>query len=57
MWARIWPDTGHIYLLERSGARTLYDKPPYGIETFGEFKARRTLPRVPKGILKIPSSL
>ena len=57
MCARIWLNTGHIYLLEWSSARTLYNKSPYGIETFGEFKARRTLPRVPKGILKIPSSL
>ena len=57
MAARIWLNTGHIYLLEWSSARTLYNKPPYGIETFVEFKARRTLPRVPKGILKIPSSL
>lgn len=57
MCVRIWLNTGHIYLLEWSSARTLYNKPPYGIETFMEFKTRRTLPRVPKGILKIPSSL
>ena len=57
MCVRIWLNTGHIYLLEWSSARTLYNKPPYGIETFVEFKTRRTLPRVPKGILKIPSSL
>ena len=57
MGARIWLNTGHIYLLDWNSARTLYNKPPYGIETFEEFKARTALPVVPKGILKIPSKL
>lgn len=57
MVARIWLNTGRIYLIGWSSARTLYNKTPYGIETFEEFKARRTLPKVPKGILKIPSKL
>ena len=57
MAARIWLNTGHIYLLDWNSARTLYNKPPYGIETFEEFKERIALPVVPKGILKIPSKL
>lgn len=57
MGGRIWLNTGHIYLLEWRSARTLYNKPPYGIETFEEFKSRIALPVVPKGILKIPSKL
>ena len=57
MAARIWLNTGHIYLLDWDRFMSLYDESPYGIETFEEFKARITLPVVPKGILKIPSSL
>ena len=57
MGARIWLNTGHIYLLEWNSARTLYNRMPYGIETFEEFKSRTMLPKVPKGILKIPSKL
>lgn len=57
MAGRIWLNTGHIYLVDWNRFMSLYDESPYGIETFEEFKARRTLPRVPKGILKIPSKL
>lgn len=57
MAGRIWLDTGYIYLVDWDRFMSLYNESPYGIETFEEFKARRTLPRVPKGILKIPSSL
>ena len=57
MVARIWLNTGRIYLIGWSSARLLYNKPPYGIETFEGFKSRIALPVVPKGILKIPSKL
>lgn len=57
MAGRIWLNTGHIYLVDWNRFMSLYDELPYGIETFEEFKARRTLPRVPKGILKIPLKL
>lgn len=57
MAGRIWLNNGHIYLLDWDRFILLYNESPYGIETFVEFKARRTLPRVPKGILKIPSKL
>lgn len=54
MAARVWLNNGRIYLIDWSTASLLYDKPPDGIETFEEFKAWRTLPKVPAGILKIP---
>lgn len=57
MAGRIWLNNGYIYLVDWDRFMVLYDESPYGIETFEEFKARRTLPRVPKGILKIPSKL
>lgn len=57
MAGKIWLNNGHIYLLDWDRFILLYNESPYGIETFEEFKARRTLPRVPKGILKIPSKL
>ena len=57
MAGRIWLNNGHIYLIDCVSTRTLYNKSPYGIETFDEFKARTTLPEVPKGILKIPLKL
>lgn len=57
MAARIWMNNGFIYLVDWNRARTLYDKSPGGIETFEEFRTRRMLPKVPKGILKIPSRL
>lgn len=57
MAGRIWLNNGYIYLVDWDRFMVLYNESPYGIETFEEFKARRTLPRVPKGILEIPSSL
>ena len=57
MAGRIWLNNGYIYLVDWDRFMSLYDESPYGIETFEEFKARITLPKVPKGILKIPSSL
>ena len=57
MAGRIWLNNGHIYLVDWDRFMSLYDESPYGIETFEEFKSRRTLPVVPKGILKIPSKL
>lgn len=57
MAGRIWLNNGYIYLVDWDRFTVLYNESPYGIETFEEFKARRTLPRVPKGILKIPSKL
>ena len=57
MAGRIWLNNGHIYLMDWDRFISLYNESPYGIETFEEFKARRTPPRVPKGILKIPSKL
>ena len=57
MAGRIWLNNGYIYLVDWDRFMSLYDESPYGIETFEEFKARITLPKVPKGILKIPSKL
>ena len=57
MAGRIWLNNGYIYLVDWDRFMSLYDESPYGIETFEEFKSRITLPKVPKGILKIPSSL
>ena len=57
MAGRIWLNNGYIYLVDWDRFMSLYDESPYGIETFEEFKSRRTLPVVPKGILKIPSKL
>ena len=57
MAGRIWLNNGYIYLVDWDRFMSLYDESPYGIETFEEFKVRITLPKVPKGILKIPSSL
>lgn len=57
MAGRIWLNNGHIYLMDWDRFISLYNESPYGIETFEEFNARRTLPVVPKGILKIPSKL
>ena len=57
MAARIWLNNGRIYLFDWLDTSLLYNKMPYGIETFEEFKARTALPVVPKGILKIPSKL
>lgn len=57
MAARIWMNTGFIYLVDWNRARTLYYKSPDGIETFEKFRARRMLPKVPKGILKIPERI
>ena len=57
MAARIWLNNGRIYLIDWNTADLLYDKSPDGIETFEEFKLRITLPKVPAGILKIPSRL
>ena len=57
MAGRIWLNNGYIYLVDWNRFMVLYNESPYGIETFEEFKARRTLPRVAKGILKIPSKL
>ena len=57
MAGRIWLNNGYIYLVDWDRFMSLYNESPYGIETFEEFRARRTLPRVPKGILKITSSL
>ena len=57
MAARVWLNNGRIYLIDWNTARLLYDMPPSGIETFEQFKARRGLPKVPKGILKIPERI
>ena len=57
MTGRIWLNNGYIYLVDCDRIMSLYNESPYGIETFEEFKARTTLPVVPKGILKIPSKL
>lgn len=57
MTGRIWLNDGYIYLMDCDRIMSLYNESPYGIETFEEFKARRTLPKVPKGILKISSKL
>ena len=57
MAARIWLNNGRIYLIDWNESDLLYDQSPNGIETFEEFKARITLPKVPSGILKIPSRL
>lgn len=57
MAARIWLNNGRIYLIDWNTARLLYDIPPSGVEPFEEFKARRGLPKVPKGILKIPERI
>lgn len=57
MAARIWLNNGRIYLIDWGEANLLYDKSPDGVETFEEFKARITLPKVPAGILKIPEKL
>ena len=57
MAGRIWLNNGYIYLEDWDRIMSLYNESPYGIETFEEFRSRRTLPVVPKGILKIPSKL
>lgn len=57
MAAMIWLNNGHIYLIDWGEANLLYDKSPDGVETFEEFKARITLPKVPAGILKIPERI
>lgn len=57
MAARIWLNDGRIYLIDWFRSSLLYDKIPHGIETFEEFKLRRTLPKVPAGILKIPERI
>ena len=57
MAARIWLNNGRIYLIDWNTADLLYDIPPDGVETFEEFKARITLPKVPAGILKIPERI
>lgn len=57
MAARIWLNNGRIYLIDWAEANLLYDKSPDGVETFEEFKARITLPKVPAGILKIPERI
>lgn len=57
MAARIWLNDGRIYLIDWFRSSLLYDKIPPGIETFEEFKARITLPKVPAGILKIPERI
>jgi hypothetical protein len=57
MAARIWLNNGRIYLIDWLETSLLYDKTPDGIETFEEFKARITLPKVPAGILKIPERI
>ena len=57
MAARIWLNNGRIYLIDWHETSLLYDKIPDGIETFEEFKLRRTLPKVPAGILKIPERI
>ena len=57
MAARIWLNSGRIYLIDWNTADLLYDMPPDGVETFEEFKARITLPKVPAGILKIPEKI
>ena len=56
MAARIWLN-GRIYLIDWRMTSLLYDKIPSGIEPFETFKARRALPVVPKGILKIPERI
>ena len=57
MAARIWLNDGRIYLIDWFRTSLLYDKIPLGIKTFEEFKAWRTLPEVPAGILKIPERI
>lgn len=57
MAARIWLNDGRIYLIDWGTARLLYDKIPDRIYNFEDFKAWRTLPKVPAGILKIPTRL
>lgn len=57
MAARVWMNNGRIYLIDWLETRLLYDMPPSGVETFEQFKARRGLPVVPKGILKIPERI
>lgn len=57
MAGRIWLNNGYIYLVDWDRFMSLYNESPHGIETFEEFKARTMLPKVPKGILKIPSKL
>ena len=57
MAARIWLNNGRIYLIDWNESDLLYDQSPNGIETFEEFKARITLPKVPAGILKIPEKI
>jgi hypothetical protein len=57
MAGSIWLNNGRIYLIDWNESDLLYDQSPNGIETFEEFKARITLPKVPAGILKIPSRL
>ena len=56
MAARIWLN-GRIYLIDWNTGRLLYDGSPEGIYNFEEFKVWRTLPKVPAGILKIPTRL
>lgn len=57
MAARIWLTNGRIYLIDWNSASLLYDRPPERVDTFEQFKVRRALPVVPKGILKIPEKL
>lgn len=57
MAARIWLNDGRIYLVDWFRTSLLYDKIPFGIYNFEEFKALGALPVVPKGILKIPERI
>ena len=57
MAARIWLNNGRIYLMDWNSGSLLYEMSPSGVETFEQFKARITLPKVPKGILKIPAHM
>ena len=57
MAARIWLNNGRIYLINWDNANLLYNMPPDRVDTFEEFKIRRALPVVPKGILKIPERI
>lgn len=46
-----------IYAVDMIDFTTLYDGAPAGVMTISEYIDSITLPKVPKGILKIPSSL
>lgn len=55
---RIWFNDRYIILGKNGAVRSLlYNGWPEGIDTYRVYERKVRLPRVPKGILKIPSSL